>query len=434
MQILPASKYAFVLIACTLFLCYATAGIAQVDLRRGLIGCYPFNGNANDLSTQANHGKISGAISTTDRFGTSSAAFDFDGVDDFIEIGAGQLQLNVFTYSIWVQPTYVPAYGQAVFFFSVGSDYGDQHILLGDHYSDERHTGFSHGSYLGVADNVLCTEPSTPVLGPWYHLVLVKTDTKYEFYINNKLVCSNSVSGKKAFYGTSVVRATIGARNNYGQAAKSKIDDLHIYDRALNREEIEALYNGIPSEEPEKLAIVTNSSKICAGEQATFRLTPPAKDAKVTWYVDDVAYPGFESDEFMFTTAKDSSYTFNLTAEVVYPESCFPKTPVAAKKEFKTTGCTAPVDVSRQMFVPTIFTPNGDGKNDTWNITNATDYEDFEVMVYNRWGEVVHRAKGNLTSSWDGIYRAVLVPSGVYAFKIIAGNHLIKAGSVTIVY
>lgn len=123
---------------------------------------YPFNGNANDLSIKANHGNIRGATQVADRFGISNAAYHFDGVDDFIEIKAEPLQLNNFTYSIWVQPHVLPAYGQALFFFSVGSDYGDQHILFGDHYSNDRHTGLSHGSYLGVANNILCTEPSVP--------------------------------------------------------------------------------------------------------------------------------------------------------------------------------------------------------------------------------------------------------------------------------
>jgi hypothetical protein len=52
----------------------------------GLVGFWPFNGNANDESGNGNNGTVNGATLTTDRFGVANRAYSFDGVDDFISI------------------------------------------------------------------------------------------------------------------------------------------------------------------------------------------------------------------------------------------------------------------------------------------------------------------------------------------------------------
>ena len=52
----------------------------------GLVGYWPFNGNANDESGNGNNGTVNGATLTTDRFGVISKAYSFDGVDDQIDI------------------------------------------------------------------------------------------------------------------------------------------------------------------------------------------------------------------------------------------------------------------------------------------------------------------------------------------------------------
>ena len=72
----------------------------------GLVGYYPFNGNANDESTNSNNGTVNGATLTTDRFGNVNSAYSFDGVDDNISISTLALT-NVTNYSVsgWFQKT-----------------------------------------------------------------------------------------------------------------------------------------------------------------------------------------------------------------------------------------------------------------------------------------------------------------------------------------
>ena len=70
----------------------------------GLVGWWPFNGNANDESTNSNDGVVSGATLTTDRFGNTNSAFDFDGVDDEIIVteSTNMDGFNEFTLSCWI--------------------------------------------------------------------------------------------------------------------------------------------------------------------------------------------------------------------------------------------------------------------------------------------------------------------------------------------
>src|SRR4051812_9830971 len=81
--------------------------IAQVPTYvppNGLVAWYSFNGNANDESSNGNNGVINGAVLTADRFGNANAAYDFDGVSNYISVtGNGSLH-NIFdtmSCSIW---------------------------------------------------------------------------------------------------------------------------------------------------------------------------------------------------------------------------------------------------------------------------------------------------------------------------------------------
>jgi hypothetical protein len=68
----------------------------------GMVGWWPFNGNANDESGNGNNGTVNGATLTTDRFGNANQAYSFDGVDDYIKIQNSPNFLNQeYSVSIW---------------------------------------------------------------------------------------------------------------------------------------------------------------------------------------------------------------------------------------------------------------------------------------------------------------------------------------------
>jgi gliding motility-associated-like protein len=77
-------------------------------------------------------------------------------------------------------------------------------------------------------------------------------------------------------------------------------------------------------------------------------------------------------------------------------------------------------DRPNRYFIPNVFTPNGDGKNDLFGIylkpgTAGVQY--FSMKIFDRWGEKVFDAE-NETSTWDGKYRGNYVPQGVFTYTI----------------
>lgn len=65
--------------------------------------------------------------------------------------------------------------------------------------------------------------------------------------------------------------------------------------------------------------------------------------------------------------------------------------------------------------ISSVFTPNGDGINDTWYIENISGYPDNEVQVYNIYGNEVF-SKKKYTGDWTGTYNGSPLPDGTYYY------------------
>jgi gliding motility-associated-like protein len=78
-----------------------------------------------------------------------------------------------------------------------------------------------------------------------------------------------------------------------------------------------------------------------------------------------------------------------------------------------------------------VFTPNGDGSNDTWQIIGIENYPDATVEIFNRWGQQLFYTKG-YSVPWNGTYNNESLPTGDYFYIIDLGiNDPIK-GALTI--
>ena len=99
--------------------------------------------------------------------------------------------------------------------------------------------------------------------------------------------------------------------------------------------------------------------------------------------------------------------------------------------------CTAldsmKLDVLIRVKVPNIFTPNGDGINDTWVIPGLDKYEQAMVSIFNRWGQPVYQSVG-YPRAWDGRRNGEPLPSGTYYYVIDLRNKEARLqGSLTII-
>ena len=69
--------------------------------------------------------------------------------------------------------------------------------------------------------------------------------------------------------------------------------------------------------------------------------------------------------------------------------------------------------------IPTVFTPNGDGQNDTFYPVSYGGLEITSFQVYNRWGQLVHN---NPNKNWDGKFDGEPQPIDTYVFKVEVTN------------
>jgi gliding motility-associated-like protein len=91
------------------------------------------------------------------------------------------------------------------------------------------------------------------------------------------------------------------------------------------------------------------------------------------------------------------------------------------------------VKVYNDIYVPTAFSPNNDGLNDTWRIEALVAVPNAKLTVYNRFGSVIFETTGN-SKEWDGTYKGQALPTGSYVYMIdLKNGRPIKKGTVIIV-
>jgi len=81
------------------------------------------------------------------------------------------------------------------------------------------------------------------------------------------------------------------------------------------------------------------------------------------------------------------------------------------------------------LFIPSGFSPNGDGINEFWQIVGIDKYPNTSVYIYNRLGVKVF-SSNNYKNDWNGFFNGVKVPDGTYFYELILGPNMIKKGYV----
>lgn len=73
---------------------------------------------------------------------------------------------------------------------------------------------------------------------------------------------------------------------------------------------------------------------------------------------------------------------------------------------------------SPKIYIPSAFTPNNDGKNDTWKpvIYGKNAVESYQFQVFNRWGTIIYRTE-SILDFWDGTFNGNAINSGLYYYS-----------------
>ncbi len=246
----------------------SVSGSGIVTVNPVLVACYPFNGNAQD-SKGGHDGTVSGASITTDRFGNANSAYNFNGTTNTnIQLNnASDLANSSYTYSAWVSVDNLIAFNVATTILSIGNSGGDQFF---GQLNNGTVSGLAWHYGTSVSFNTVAQPPlasySSIVTNTWINIVIVRTQSERKMYINGQLAVTQTATAP--YYSTPVL-ATIGSRYNGVQPFNGKIDDVKIYNGALNDNQVRALYlaeQSCPSVEGSVLALTSlTSSPACVG-------------------------------------------------------------------------------------------------------------------------------------------------------------------------
>ena len=226
-----------------LFLLLPLFAISQVNLNQGLRAYYPFSGNANDVSGNNNHPVFNNATLTADRLGNANSAYHFNGTDNYMKVlNSPSLNMtNQMSISLWVKASA----------YYTGPCYNNMLVMKGDaDYLPGNYSLRFSDAYTG------CTNPTTtqerfygpgviaqlPLvqLNQWYSVVCTYDGNMAKIYVDC-ILRDSAVVSITSF--TNSYDLFLGHLNNaqYPYWLNGDLDEVRIYDRALNQDEVKVL-------------------------------------------------------------------------------------------------------------------------------------------------------------------------------------------------
>jgi uncharacterized protein (TIGR02145 family) len=214
------------------------------SLASGLVGYWPFCGNANDYSGYGNNGAVNGATLTTDRFGNTNSAYNFDG-SDFISIPNSTSLSNMtsITMSAWININQWDMTNNQGWFPILSktnsSSYGKYRLGANTSISGQQPSFYGTLS----TDEGIISQNNLYALNQWNQIVITISNGNSTISLNGVQV----FNGATTYTGWTTIDnlPLLIGKDIPGLVdhANGKIDDIGIWNRALTQQEITQLYN-----------------------------------------------------------------------------------------------------------------------------------------------------------------------------------------------
>jgi len=232
--------------------------ISSVNLQQGLVAYYPLDSNVTDLSGYGNHGYIYGAFGTPDRFGNPNKALRFGGYynSNFVEVpNSPSLQFtNQMTISFFyklnglngMDPGGNYSTTNGIYcLFAKKSETSGFYGLTGAISSNTMQARFGNtGANMNVSGIY-----NTFNLANWQHIAYVFTATESKIYTNGCLIASQPANNVN-FITANNNNLYFGRYDSYWYPLNGSLDEIRIYNRALNPTEVQSLFGVVQQSNP----------------------------------------------------------------------------------------------------------------------------------------------------------------------------------------
>jgi hypothetical protein len=378
----------------------------------GLAAWWSFSGNASDESSNDNNGTVSGATLTDDRNGQPNSAYQFDGVNDHIEVpNSSSLNMPSLTMSAWLNCDNAPTEGSDGMMAIISKWYN---LLNCGNNSDTYISVLSNYNFSVRLESACSVYPGSTIisgnpvpLDEWVFITYVHDElVGGSVYINGILAGTNPTSGEIC---TSTNPLLIGCDNDGGafwRMFSGKLDDIGIWNRALNDEEILGLYYSCPA-------------------------------ISVYEINGDISPTAFTNSVYSYPNTTGSSYTWTVTNGVIVSGQGTNEIEVlwaavgtgsVSVIEENAAGCTGEPVTFDVVIIPTSITEQNNNEyeispnpcSDYFKIVAPFEITGSKFMVYNATGQCV--MEGKISSSTATISTSSL-NSGVYFVTLSDDSH-----------
>jgi hypothetical protein len=235
----------------------------------GLVGWWPFNGNANDESGNGNNGTVNGATLTSDRFGNSNKAYLFN--NNSIYLNSTNFALTQFSMSAWFNTSAANTNYASIF----------------SHFVSTGGNNFT-GYWIGLKGDSACfflADGTTPGFdlkssntyndGNWHLITGTYSSGQAKLYVDGILQNSSN------YFINLLPSVTEIGNDQLFEAFYGKIDDIGYWNRALTQQEITDLYNACIF--ANNTIINPQSNSLTTGSTATFTATTSDPNPSYIW-------------------------------------------------------------------------------------------------------------------------------------------------------
>ncbi|HMT97590.1 MAG TPA: LamG domain-containing protein, partial [Ferruginibacter sp.] len=225
-----------------LFCTFISNVFSQVNLNNGLVAYYPFNGNANDQSGNNINGVINSATTTTDKYGQLNSAYYFNGSTAYIQLPYSNLYnfspQDSFSISVDVLPDAGNAWpAQAIVVKSPSNpDFNASAWNYGTYVLNYKAMSGYAATHVVNGSTIFTTNPC------WYNIIVTYKNGIWNLYVNGILEDQDLSQTKFILQDGPASKIALGKKGeSFGDFFKGKMDEVRIYHRVLNNDEILAL-------------------------------------------------------------------------------------------------------------------------------------------------------------------------------------------------